>query len=74
MNSGVQKKNTVAFMILPSTVSTIMKHRESVKKNNNVWELVENVLKTCKYNDIDEAVYKWMKWYEIKTCLSQDHL
>lgn len=61
VDSGVRKKDVaLKFGIPPSTVSTIIKNRESVLKTHENVGADRKRSKTCKYDDVDEAVLKWV--------------
>ena len=60
-DSGMRKKGVaIKFLIPPSTVSTIIKNREFVLKTREIVGADRKRSKTCKYDDVDEAVLKWV--------------
>lgn len=62
VNSGVRKKDVAQkFGVPPSTVSTIIKNRESVLKSHESIGGDRKRSKICKYEDVDTAVLKWVK-------------
>lgn len=62
MLSGVRKKDVAQkFGVPPSTVSTIIKNRESVLKSHESIGGDRKRSKICKYDDVDKAALKWAK-------------
>ncbi|GBN41822.1 Tigger transposable element-derived protein 4 [Araneus ventricosus] len=60
VDKGVRKKDIASkFGIRPNTLSTIMKNRDRIQ-NYDSSNSFSKRLKTCVYEDVDEAVLKWI--------------
>lgn len=61
VDKGVKKKDIAEkFGIPQSSLSTILKNRETILKQSKNYDLNRKKMKTCVYDDIDEAVMKWI--------------
>ncbi|GFS79164.1 tigger transposable element-derived protein 4 [Nephila pilipes] len=60
MDKGVKKKDiALKFDIPPNSLSTIIKNRDKLQ-NYDSSNSHSKRLKTCVYEDVDEAVLKWI--------------
>ncbi|GBM32183.1 hypothetical protein AVEN_136730-1 [Araneus ventricosus] len=60
VDKGVKKKDiALKFGIPPNSLSTIIKNRDKIQ-NYDLSNSCSKRLKTCVYEDVHEAVFKWI--------------
>lgn len=61
VDKGVKKKDiALKFGIPPNSLSTIIKNRDKITQNYDSLNLSSKRFKKCVYDDVDEAVLKWI--------------
>ena len=68
IDRGLKKKKDIAvnFGISASTLSAIIKSRERLLNNNKNCVNKSKRIKTCKYEDIEEATLEWFTIVKIQ--------
>lgn len=69
INKGVKKKDVAQlFKISASTLSTILKNRQTIDENESNFGPKQKRMRLCQYDDLDKAMLKWIRGIRDRNC------
>ena len=69
IDKGVKKKDVAQmFKISASTLSTILKNRQTIVESESNFGSKQKRIRLCQYDDLDKAMLKWTRGIRDRNC------